>query len=1176
MNNTTLLKFTLLLFGLAFSQLLSGQITINMGNFNVDQNEEFCVDFSVEDFDDITILTFGVSWDPAVIEFTSTTNYAFGINESNFGTTMSDQGQIFLSWDDASQVGRSLDDGQILFSVCFKVIGSGGDETKIRIGNPPGNTGIEVFDNNLNNIGLTSFDAKVSVSFEEIPDNAVFVYYDDEIFSEGQSFCIPIRVRNFNNVTVLSFTLGYDQNRFVLDEERNLENWGGIGFTVINKQFALSSGEISYFVIDQSLEANGLSLEDGEVLFELCFTHLLTESCVNDEISISSNRITIEATVSDGPGTLSESDAPVIYEPGRMRLFEGEPITLDSESIFPVTCDNPDIGAIQITASGASDNLSYNWSTGETTKDIGGLQAGVYVVSISDDCPAVDTLVRSFEVITTGDNVAADAGEGMALDCDNLSVTLDGSGSSLGMQFQYDWGPIDGQTITSTNNTNQLIVDQPGRYVLTVFNSDNGCSDTDTVMVADMRPDLTVIAGEDIDFTCDDATLNLEGTGDFGINFSYAWTTEDGNITNQFSKGGITIDRPGTYVFRITDSGTGCFETDTVVVGGDNYMPLVNLGADKEITCEIATLSLSAIEDGTAETGTNYSWSSLNGTINLAQGFTIVLDREEADTYIVEARSAAGCISTDTVIVTDQRTMPMSNAGNTVDIGCEEAYVTLTGSGTSGAGYTSEWSTSDGNIAEVVSATEIRASAAGTYTYTVTETANGCTGISSVEVTGTNEKPQASVSGNDNLTCDASEIALNANSGGAAVDGFSYSWSSADGSFTSSSNTDDVDVQIDGPGTYVVRVTNDATTCFTDATLLVADARQDPIIAAGADETIECQGGSGPLTVTSDDMSNMNFSWTVVEGNGSITSGSNSSTAQYSGTGKYVVMVTNPINGCFSTDTTEILLMDNLPLAMLGDDYDHCDTETILMGNEAIGASGIWSVIAGNAALEDPSDRNCRVNSMSEGVNSFVWTLSTADCPDYSSDTIHINLIAKPNAVADMVNLTQGFGSVELDLLSNDTYDPSSDVIVTILTQPSLGVVSETSPGAYTYTLDNDNAFGTFTFDYEICDDLCSLLCDVNTVTIDVRDSTISPTDPESPTNEPLSLGITPNGDGLNDLLIFYNRWGDIVHESMPYQNDWGGTSKNGSALAQGTYYFVLQLDLGNGDIIEGDVTILQ
>jgi len=44
----------------------------------------------------------------------------------------------------------------------------------------------------------------------------------------------------------------------------------------------------------------------------------------------------------------------------------------------------------------------------------------------------------------------------------------------------------------------------------------------------------------------------------------------------------------------------------------------------------------------------------------------------------------------------------------------------------------------------------------------------------------------------------------------------------------------------------------------------------------------------------------------------------------------------------------------------------------------------------------------------------------------------------------------------------------------------------------------------------------------------------------------------------------------------MPYQNDWGGTSKNGGALAQGTYYFVLQLDLGNGIIIEGDVTILQ
>ena len=86
---------------------------------------------------------------------------------------------------------------------------------------------------------------------------------------------------------------------------------------------------------------------------------------------------------------------------------------------------------------------------------------------------------------------------------------------------------------------------------------------------------------------------------------------------------------------------------------------------------------------------------------------------------------------------------------------------------------------------------------------------------------------------------------------------------------------------------------------------------------------------------------------------------------------------------------------------------------------------------------------------------------------------------------------------------------------------------------------------------------------------------------------------ITPNGDGLNDLLIFdellntpdlypdnsltiFNRWGNIVFFGKPYRNDWGGTNQGGQLLPQGTYYYVLRLDIGNGLIYKGDMTILK
>ena len=86
---------------------------------------------------------------------------------------------------------------------------------------------------------------------------------------------------------------------------------------------------------------------------------------------------------------------------------------------------------------------------------------------------------------------------------------------------------------------------------------------------------------------------------------------------------------------------------------------------------------------------------------------------------------------------------------------------------------------------------------------------------------------------------------------------------------------------------------------------------------------------------------------------------------------------------------------------------------------------------------------------------------------------------------------------------------------------------------------------------------------------------------------------ITPNGDGVNDALIFdiialqpdkfpnneliiFNRWGNVVHKSRPYNNDWQGTGRNGKPLPHGTYYYILRLNLADGEVIQGDVTILK
>jgi gliding motility-associated-like protein len=89
--------------------------------------------------------------------------------------------------------------------------------------------------------------------------------------------------------------------------------------------------------------------------------------------------------------------------------------------------------------------------------------------------------------------------------------------------------------------------------------------------------------------------------------------------------------------------------------------------------------------------------------------------------------------------------------------------------------------------------------------------------------------------------------------------------------------------------------------------------------------------------------------------------------------------------------------------------------------------------------------------------------------------------------------------------------------------------------------------------------------------------------------------GLTPNGDGRNDVLVFrvvsveecelnyaeseiiiYNRWGDVVFSASPYGNNWGGTGRNGQDLPPGVYYFVLRVTLEQQYTQFGSVILLR
>lgn len=839
-----------------------------------------------------------------------------------------------------------------------------------------------------------------------------------------------------------------------------------------------------------------------------------------------------------------------------------------------ITCNQP-IVVLDGSASAIGSQYVYEWldpnmSVVSNQLTVNASEAGTYQLTVTDTitgCFATDQVLISPD----NDLPDADAGLDQFITCVTDTVTLDGSNSSNGDVFAWT-----GPGIISDPSLSTIQANQAGTYTLTVTNTANGCEGISEVVVSLDQTPPTAEAGAALDtLDCNVEQIQLDGsassTGMPG-EYSYFWTgglIQAGTEVTLFP----IIEGPGIYTLQVTDNSNGCTATDVVEIVQDGDVPVAVIGTPEgtELTCvnNVLTMDVSGSSSGPNISTTWEGPFCINTITN-----EIFCD---GTFEFVVVNTANGCTARDTVVVTENITDVLAVVENGTYT-CNDDCISLNTTGTTtGVNIVYSWEAFFGGVIGSGEDTiDPEICAPGSYGFTVQDTTNGCTDVTSVSVVPDTIAPVANAGMDGTINC--YQDFVNLDGSGSSPANLLYTWTLG-GTFFS----DMVNPVATEPGTYVLEVTNNDNGCVDEDEVIVDLNQTAPVADAGEDQELGCGENSVVLDGSGSAAGpNIIYMWTALAG----MLEANTVTLQSAianGEGSYELTVTDTLNGCSSSDVVDVQQVIGFPEAEALIMGDPCEINAVLEGNLPEGTTGVWTTTS-SATIADNTAAMTAVEGLTTGVNSFTWTLSAPDCPDYSTASVEIEVEGVPVANNDLIVINTNIDSITINVLTNDILQGVPNYSVEFISDPNIGTVGELKDGEFVYTL--PPLFnGEVIIDYQICNDNCPDLCDQAFIQITIdRDIEAEDTVPN---------GITPNGDGVNDELVFdillidpelrenseiiiFNRWGDIVFEAAPYNNDWAGVNMDGQPLPPATYYYILNLNIGDGNIIQGDITILK
>lgn len=566
-----------------------------------------------------------------------------------------------------------------------------------------------------------------------------------------------------------------------------------------------------------------------------------------------------------------------------------------------ITCTTTQIN-IDASASTQAGNVTYAWTgpgiiSGQGTLQLGADMPGIYTLQITNNA---NGCTDDASIMVNQDIVApvALAGSDVLINCSTPTGSLGSTSNPSGAGYMLVWTTAGGN-FTSPINAPMVNINQAGTYQLLITNIQNGCTDTDDVLVlADFAPP-TVDAGPTAELTCVLTATALQGTGSMGASFSYLWTTSTGNIVSGANSLNPIVNAGGDYNLLITNTQNGCTANDLVSITESADLPVALAGQPQTLTCTFISTTLNGLGSSTGPEF-SYAWSTATGSITSGANTLMPTINAPGIYLVMVTNTSNNCTKVANVTISQDIQNPVVDAGLDNTLTCATTSLPLGAQilSSSSPGISYVWSTNGGQIISGGTAASPTIGAPGTYTVTVTDAINGCTSTDQLLINSNVTPPIALIGNPQTLTCTTTQITLST-TGSSTGPNFSYGWSTQGGNIVSIQNPEQP--VVDDPGVYNVVITNASNGCTQTASVTVPENVQLPTAEAGQTVGLDCNtqtnviDGNGSSAGTG-----FTYSWSTT--GGQIVSGNTSLMPTIGDPGMYVLLVTNTANGCTQTD----------------------------------------------------------------------------------------------------------------------------------------------------------------------------------------------------------------------------------------------------------------------------------